>query len=92
MSQALDIVLSHPDVKAVFVNILGGITRCDEIARGLVESQKKLPQQVPIVIRMIGTREKEGAAILEAAEIPFLDSMDTAAKRVVKLAPKGGKK
>jgi succinyl-CoA synthetase beta subunit len=92
MSQALDIVLSHPDVRAVFVNILGGITRCDEIARGLVESQKKLPQQVPIVIRMIGTREKEGAAILEAAEIPFLDSMDTAAKRVVKLAPKGGKK
>jgi succinyl-CoA synthetase beta subunit len=92
MSQALDIVLSHPDVKAVFVNILGGITRCDEIAQGLVESQKKLQQQVPIVIRMIGTREKEGAAILEAAEIPFLDSMDTAAKRVVKLAPKGGKK
>lgn len=92
MSQALDIVLSHPDVKAVFVNILGGITRCDEIARGLVESQKNLPQQVPIVIRMIGTREKEGAAILEAAEIPFLDSMDTAAKRVVKLAPKEGKK
>lgn len=91
MSQALDIVLSHPDVKAVFVNILGGITRCDEIAQGLVESQKKLPQQVPIVIRMIGTREKEGAAILEAAEIPFLDSMDTAAQRVVKLAPKGGK-
>ncbi|MHA2406420.1 MAG: ADP-forming succinate--CoA ligase subunit beta [Candidatus Hermodarchaeia archaeon] len=92
MSQALDIVLSHPDVKAVFVNILGGITRCDEIAQGLVESQENLPQQVPIVIRMIGTREKEGAAILEAAEIPFLDSMDTAAKRVVKLAPKGGKK
>ena len=92
MSQALDIVLSHPDVKAVFVNILGGITRCDEIAQGLVESQKTLPRQVPIVIRMIGTREKEGAAILEAAKIPFLDSMDTAAQQVVKFVQKGGKK
>ncbi len=87
MSQALDIVLAHPDVKAVFINILGGITRCDEIARGIVESQGKLPRQVPIVIRMIGTREKEGAKILEAAKIPFLNSMDTAAKQVVKLAP-----
>ena len=83
MSQALDIVLSHPDVEAVFINILGGITRCDEIAQGIVDAQPKLPRKVPIVIRMIGTREKEGAAILEATNIPFLDSMDTAAKRVV---------
>ncbi len=89
MSQALDIVLSHPDVKAVFINILGGITRCDEMARGIVEAQKHLPRQAPVVIRMIGTREKEGAEILEAASIPFLDSMDAAAKRVVEHAPKG---
>lgn len=83
MSQALDIVLSHPDVKAVFINILGGITRCDEMARGIVEAQKKLPRQVHIVIRMIGTREKEGAEILKTANMPFLNSMDSAAKRVV---------
>ncbi len=89
MRQALNIVLSHPAVKAVFVNILGGITRCDEMARGIVEAQKKFPGDIPIVIRMIGTREKEGAAILEAANMPFLGSMDEAAKRVVEQAPKG---
>ena len=90
MSQALDIVLSHPEVKAVFINILGGITRCDEMAQGIVEAKKRLPRQVPIVIRMIGTREKEGAKILDAANIPFLDSMDAAAKRVVEHATKEG--
>ena len=90
MHQALDIVLSHPDVEAVFINILGGITRCDEMARGIVEAQKSLPRKVPIVIRMIGTREKEGAEILENAKIPFLNSMDAAAERVVKQAQKEG--
>ena len=83
MHQALDIVLSHPDVEAVFINILGGITRCDEMAKGIVEAQQTLPRKVPIVIRMIGTREKEGAEILEKAQIPFLNSMDAAAQRVV---------
>jgi succinyl-CoA synthetase beta subunit len=90
MHQALDIVLSHPDVEAVFINILGGITRCDEMARGIVEAQKSVPRKVPIVIRMIGTREKEGAEILEKATIPFLNSMDAAAKRVVTQAKKEG--
>lgn len=86
MTQALEIVLSHPDVQAVFINILGGITRCDEMARGIVEAQKHLPRQVPIVIRMIGTREKEGAEILRNANIPFLDSMDAAGRLVVEEA------
>ncbi|MFX1562809.1 MAG: ADP-forming succinate--CoA ligase subunit beta [Promethearchaeota archaeon] len=83
MTQALDIVLSHPDVKAVFINILGGITRCDEMANGIVEAQKQLPRQVPIIIRMIGTREKEGAKILQTANIPFHNTMDAAAHMVV---------
>lgn len=86
MTQALDIVLSHPGVKAVFINILGGITRCDEMARGIVEAQKRLKRRVPMVIRMIGTREKEGAEILRAANIPFLDTMDAAARLAVKEA------
>ena len=89
MLNALKIVISHPDVEAVFINILGGITRCDEMARGIVDAQKTLPRQIPIVIRMIGTREKEGAEILEAANIPFLNSMDAAAKRVVEHAQEG---
>lgn len=83
MTHALDIVLAHQDVKAVFINILGGITRCDEMANGIVEAQKQLPRQVPIVIRMIGTREKEGAKILQSANIPFHNTMDAAAHMVV---------
>jgi succinyl-CoA synthetase beta subunit len=90
MRHALEIVLAHPDVDAVFINILGGITRCDEMARGIIDAQKTLPREAPIVIRMIGTREKEGAEILAAANIPFLNSMDAAAKRVVEQVTKGG--
>jgi len=86
MTQALDIVLTHPDVKAVFINILGGITRCDEMANGIVEAQKMLPRQVPLVIRMIGTREEEGAKILKEANIPFHNTMDAAAHMVVNQA------
>ena len=86
MTQALSIVLSHPAVKAVFINILGGITRCDEMARGIVDAQKSLPRKAPIVIRMIGTREKEGADILRTAKIPFLDTMDAAARLAVQEA------
>ena len=90
MCNALEIVLSHPDVEAVFINILGGITRCDEMARGIIDAQKTLSRDAPIVIRMIGTREKEGAEILAAANIPFLNSMDAAAKRVVEQVTKRG--
>jgi len=86
MTQALSIVLSHPAVKAVFINILGGITRCDEMARGIVDAQKSLPRKTPIIIRMIGTREKEGADILRTAKIPFLDTMDAAARLAVQEA------
>jgi succinyl-CoA synthetase beta subunit len=86
MTQALSIVLSHPAVKAVFINILGGITRCDEMARGIVDAQKSLPRKTPIIIRMIGTREKEGADTLRTAKIPFLDTMDAAARLAVQEA------
>ena len=86
MVQALNIVISQSDVKVVFINILGGITRCDEMARGIVEARSSLPRLVPIVIRMIGTREKEGAAILNAAGIPFLNSMDEAGRLAVEKA------
>ncbi len=91
MTQALDIVLSHPDVKGVFINILGGITRCDEMANGIVASQKTLKREVPMAIRLIGTREKEGAEILQKANIPFLETMDAAAQLIVEKT-RGGEK
>jgi succinyl-CoA synthetase beta subunit len=84
----LNIVLSDPNVKALFVNILGGITRCDEVARGITEATKKAAITKPIVVRLVGTNEEEGKRILAEAEIHVLDSMEEAASRVVEIVEK----
>jgi succinyl-CoA synthetase beta subunit len=87
---SLKIVLSDPNVKAIFINILGGITRCDEVAKGILEAKEKVGVTVPMVIRLVGTNEAEGKRILTAAGIRVLDSMEEAAQRVVEIAKKGG--
>jgi succinyl-CoA synthetase beta subunit len=87
ITAALHIVLSDPNVKALFVNILGGITRCDEVARGIIEANKDILTK-PIVVRLVGTNEEEGKRILAKAGIPVLDSMEKAAIRVVEIAKK----
>ena len=86
MAKALDIVLSNPRVKVVLINILGGITRCDEIARGILAAMERVGVRKPMVIRLVGTNEAEGRAILEEAGISVLDSMEEAAKKAVELA------
>ena len=86
MAKALDIVLSNPRVKVVFINILGGITRCDEVARGILAAMERVEVRKPMVIRLVGTKEEEGRAILERASISVLDSMEEAAKKAVELA------
>jgi succinyl-CoA synthetase beta subunit len=88
IAAALDIVLSDPNVKALFVNVLGGITRCDDVARGIIEAAKKNTITKPIVVRLVGTNEEEGKRILAEAEIPVLDSMEEAASRVVEIVEK----
>jgi succinyl-CoA synthetase beta subunit len=88
---ALRIVLSDPNVKALFVNILGGITRCDEVARGIVEAKEKVGVTKPMVIRLVGTNEDEGKRILTEAGIHVLESMEEAAQRVVEISGHGGK-
>ena len=87
---ALNIVLSDPQVKALFINILGGITRCDDVARGIVEATKKADVAKPMVVRLVGTNEEEGKRILADAGIHVFDSMEEAASRVVKIVNKGG--
>lgn len=84
--KAINLVLMKPSVTSLFINILGGITRCDEIAKGLAEVKQKGDVKVPIVVRMIGTNEEEGRRICERAGIHVLDSMDSAAEIAVKLA------
>jgi len=87
---ALRIVLSDPNVKALFINILGGITRCDEVARGILEAKNKVGVTKPIVIRLVGTNEEEGKKILTEAGIHVLESMEEAAQKVVEIVRQGG--
>jgi len=88
---ALKIVLSDPKVKALFINILGGITRCDEVAKGILEAKEKVGVTKPMVIRLVGTNEEEGKRILTESGIHVLESMEEAAQRVVEISRQGGK-
>ncbi len=90
MTSALDLVLSDPKVKVVFINILGGITRCDEVAKGILEAKKRVGFVKPMVIRLVGTNEEEGRKILTEAGIHVLDSMEEAAMRAVEMVKSGG--
>ncbi len=87
---ALNIILSDARVDAVFINVLGGITRCDEIAKGVLEARERIGFAKPIVIRLVGTNEEEGRRILTEAGIHVLSSMEEAAERVVEIAKMGG--
>ena len=91
IAAALKIVLSDPKVKALFINILGGITRCDEVARGILEAEQKIGATKPMVIRLVGTNEEEGKRILTEEGIHVLESMEEAAQRVVEISRHGGK-
>jgi succinyl-CoA synthetase beta subunit len=86
MTAALNIVLSDTNVDTVFINILGGITRCDEIAKGILEARKRIGFKKPIVIRLVGTNEEKGRQILTEAGIPVLSSMEEAAEKVVEIS------
>lgn len=86
VEKAASILLRHPKVEVIFVNVLGGITRCDEVARGLVRALEKHGAGKKIVVRMMGTNEEEGKRILAEAGIYAYDSMEEAAKKAVELA------
>jgi succinyl-CoA synthetase beta subunit len=86
---ALEVLLSDPKVKAVLFNIFGGITRCDEVANGILQALERIDVQVPIVVRLDGTNDEEGRRILAEADAPQLHPAKTmleAAEMVVKLA------
>ena len=86
---ALEIITSDPNVKVILFNIFGGITRCDDVAKGIVMAQEKLNVSVPVVIRLIGTNEAEGRAILEKAGMIVARSMTEAIRDAVKCAQGG---
>lgn len=86
IAAALQILLADPNASAVFINILGGITRCDDVARGILEAKKKIGFSKPMVIRLVGTNEEEGRRILTEAGIHVLDSMEKAAEKAVEMS------
>ena len=83
---ALKILLRNPRLKVILVNIFGGITRCDDIARGLLMARDKLDLSVPLVVRLIGTNEDDGRRLLEDAGIRASGSMTEAVEHAVALA------
>lgn len=86
---ALEVITSNPEVKAILFNIFGGITRGDEVARGIIEATRKIGLELPLVVRLDGTNSEEGLALLGDAGLPNLHHESTmlgAAKRVVELA------
>ena len=83
MVSALNLILSDPKVKAVLFNIFGGITRCDEVARGIISAMKTIGVTVPLVVRLVGVNEVEGREILKGAGLLAFTSMDEAAGAVV---------
>ena len=86
IAAALEIVLANPRVNSLLINIMGGITRCDDVARAILEIQKRMGITKPMVIRLVGTNEEEGQRILAAAGIPSLNSMEEAAAKAVEIA------
>jgi succinyl-CoA synthetase beta subunit len=89
ITSAVEVILSDPKVKAVLFNIFGGITRCDEVAGGLIEAFKQINPTVPFVVRLDGTNGEEGRALLGEANLPNVHAeatMDGAAAKVVELA------
>jgi succinyl-CoA synthetase beta subunit len=86
---ALEVITSDDNVNAILFNIFGGITRCDEIAKGIIEASERIDIDLPLVVRLDGTNSEEGLALLAEAELPKLHverTMLGAAERVVEIA------
>jgi succinyl-CoA synthetase beta subunit len=86
IKEAVKLMLAHPKVKVLLINIFGGITRCDEVAMGIVKAVKEIDISKPIVVRMLGTNEEEGKRILIEHGIQVFSEMDDAVKKAIEIA------
>ena len=89
--KAMQIILEDPNVKSIYVNIFGGITRCDDIAKGLIEAFSSMDVKVPVVIRLTGTNEELGKKMLEESGLPLVtaSTMAEGAQKAIELAKQG---
>jgi len=83
---AMNILVSDKNVKSVMINIFGGITRCDDVARGLVTAFNEISTDIPVVIRLSGTNAKEGLEIIGEFGLPTVSSMSEAARKAIELS------
>jgi succinyl-CoA synthetase beta subunit len=86
VAHAMRLILSDPKVEAILVNIFGGITRGDEVARGLIEARARQDREVPMIVRIVGTNAAEAATLLEEARFQTATSLDEAAAKAVAAA------
>lgn len=89
VAAAMKIILTDPNVKAVLFNIFGGITRCDEVAKGILVAMDEVKPKVPMVVRLVGTNAEEGRRLLENAKMITAETLADAAQKAVKAAKKG---
>ncbi|MEM1768290.1 MAG: ADP-forming succinate--CoA ligase subunit beta [Desulfurococcaceae archaeon] len=83
--EAVKLLLTHPHVKVLLINIFGGITRCDEVAHGIVEAYNEVKTNIPLVIRLLGTNEEEGRRILADYGFNVYSEIDDAVKKAIEL-------
>jgi len=86
---AIKIILKDKKVSVILINIFGGITRCDDIAQGLLDAKKEMDLSTPIVIRLVGTNEKEGRALLEGSEMESATSLADGARKAIEMGGRG---
>jgi succinyl-CoA synthetase beta subunit len=83
--EAMNLLLSDKNVKVVMINIFGGITRCDDVARGLVTALNEMKVDIPIVVRLSGTNARQGLEIIKEANLPVVNTMSEAAQEAIRL-------
>ncbi len=89
VAAALRIILSDPNVRVVLINIFGGITRCDEVARGILTAISEVKPKAPMVVRLVGTNAEEGRRLLADAQLLTAETLVDAAKKAVTVAEGG---
>jgi succinyl-CoA synthetase beta subunit len=86
VTAAFRIILADAKVKAILINVFGGITRCDEVAKGILSAMKQVKPKVPVIVRLVGTNKDEGMKMLEGSDIITADSLLAAAKLAIENA------
>jgi len=85
---AMKLLLQDSDVKVVLINIFGGITRCDDVANGLLKAFEQIDTDIPVVVRLTGTNEELGRALLKDSKLYVANTMSEATRMAVNLALK----